>query len=107
LWKRTASASHIGASANRAAFRSSSTSASPVISTTGIRQVLDGLAVEREIVLFNNPGVAGSSGEVSKTFAEMAKNAAAFISTLGVKRVDVLGFSIGGMVAQNDCASLS
>jgi pimeloyl-ACP methyl ester carboxylesterase len=62
--------------------------------------VLDGLAQEREIVLFNNAGVASSSGEVPKTFAGMAKNAEAFIDALGLKQVDVLGFSIGGMVAQ-------
>jgi pimeloyl-ACP methyl ester carboxylesterase len=62
--------------------------------------VLDGLAPEREIVLFNNAGVASSSGEVPKTFAGMAKNAETFIDALGLKQVDVLGFSIGGMVAQ-------
>jgi pimeloyl-ACP methyl ester carboxylesterase len=62
--------------------------------------VLDGLAAEREIVLFNNAGVASSSGEVPKTFREMAENAGAFIDALGLGRVDILGFSIGGMVAQ-------
>jgi pimeloyl-ACP methyl ester carboxylesterase len=62
--------------------------------------VLDGLAKEREVVLFNNAGVASSSGEVPQTFAGMAKNAEAFIDALGLKQVDVLGFSIGGMVAQ-------
>jgi pimeloyl-ACP methyl ester carboxylesterase len=62
--------------------------------------VLDGLALEREIILFNNAGVASSSGEVPKTFAEMAKNAEAFIDGLGLKLVDILGFSIGGMVSQ-------
>jgi pimeloyl-ACP methyl ester carboxylesterase len=62
--------------------------------------VLDGLAAEREIILFNNAGVASSTGEVPKTFAEMAKNAEAFIDGLGLKLVDILGFSIGGMVSQ-------
>src|SRR5206468_1192814 len=40
--------------------------------------VLDGLAKEREVIIFNNAGVASSSGEVPTTFAGMAKNAAAF-----------------------------
>lgn len=62
--------------------------------------VLDGLAREREVIIFNNAGVASSTGEVPKTFAGMAKNAEAFIDALGLKKVDLLGFSIGGMVAQ-------
>jgi pimeloyl-ACP methyl ester carboxylesterase len=63
--------------------------------------VLDGLAKEREVIIFNNAGVAGSTGEVPKTFGGMAKNAEVFIDALGLKQVDLLGFSIGGMVAQN------
>jgi pimeloyl-ACP methyl ester carboxylesterase len=62
--------------------------------------VLDGLAREREVIIFNNAGVASSTGEVPNTFAGMAKNAEAFIDGLGLKKVDLLGFSIGGMVAQ-------
>jgi pimeloyl-ACP methyl ester carboxylesterase len=62
--------------------------------------VLDGLAKEREVILFNNAGIASSTGEVPKTFAGMAKYAAAFIDALTLKRIDLLGFSIGGMVAQ-------
>lgn len=63
--------------------------------------VTDGLAQDREVILFNNAGVASSSGEVPRTFAAMAKNAGAFIDALGLKKVDVLGFSIGSMIAQN------
>jgi pimeloyl-ACP methyl ester carboxylesterase len=62
--------------------------------------VLDGLAQEREVIIFNNAGVASSSGEVPSTFAAMAKNAEAFIDALGLMKIDLLGFSIGGMVAQ-------
>ena len=62
--------------------------------------VLDGLANEREVITFNNAGIASSTGEVPKTVAGMAKNAEAFIDALGLKKVDLLGFSIGGMVAQ-------
>jgi pimeloyl-ACP methyl ester carboxylesterase len=63
--------------------------------------VTDGLAREREVILFDNAGVGSSTGEVPTTFAEMAKNAIAFIEALGLKQVDVFGFSIGGMIAQN------
>src|SRR6202521_5381370 len=62
--------------------------------------VLDGLAKERELILFNNAGVASSTGEVPTSFAGMAKNAEAFVDGLGLTKVDLLGFSIGGMVAQ-------
>ncbi|WP_353064528.1 alpha/beta hydrolase [Tunturibacter psychrotolerans] len=63
--------------------------------------VTDGLAQNREVILFNNAGVASSSGEVSMTFADMAKSAGVFIDALGLTEVDVLGFSIGSMIAQN------
>lgn len=62
--------------------------------------MLDGLAKEREIILFNNAGIASSSGEVPDTFAGMAKNAESFIDALGLTQVDIFGFSIGGMVSQ-------
>ncbi len=62
--------------------------------------VIDGLAKGREVILFNNAGVSSSSGEVPTTFEEMGANAIAFIKALGLKKVDVLGFSIGGFVAQ-------
>jgi len=62
--------------------------------------VLDGLANEREVIIFNNAGVASSTGEVPTTFAGMAQNAEAFIDALGLKQIDLLGFSMGGMVAQ-------
>ena len=62
--------------------------------------VIDGLAKGREVILFNNAGVSSSSGEVPTTFEEMGANAIAFIKALGLKKVDVLGFSIGGFIAQ-------
>jgi pimeloyl-ACP methyl ester carboxylesterase len=62
--------------------------------------VVDGLTPEREVILFNNAGIASSTGEVPSTFAGMARNAGAFIDALGLKQIDLLGFSIGGMVAQ-------
>src|ERR1700724_3430225 len=62
--------------------------------------VTDGLARDHEVILFNNAGVSSSTGEVPATFEQMGANAVAFSRALGLKQVDVLGFSIGGMVAQ-------
>src|SRR5580693_2556131 len=62
--------------------------------------VTDGLARDREVILFNNAGVSSSSGEVPTTFEQMAADAIAFIKALGLKQVDLFGFSIGGMVVQ-------
>jgi pimeloyl-ACP methyl ester carboxylesterase len=61
--------------------------------------VTDGLARDRELILFNNAGVS-SSGEIPTTFEQMGANAIAFSRALGLNKTDMLGFSIGGMVAQ-------
>ena len=93
------SASPIAASARPAACLSSSTS---TIGTMDYWDpaVTDGLARDREVILFNNAGISSSSGEVPTTFEQMGANAIAFIKALGLNKADVLGFSIGGMVAQ-------
>src|SRR5260370_22767761 len=51
--------------------------------------ILDGLAKEREVIIFNNAGVASSTGEVPTTFAGMANNAEPFIDGLGLTKVDL------------------
>jgi pimeloyl-ACP methyl ester carboxylesterase len=63
--------------------------------------VTDGFAHHREVILFDNAGIASSSGEVQSTFAAMAKSAGAFVDALGLAKIDLLGFSIGSMIAQN------
>ncbi|TCV94674.1 pimeloyl-ACP methyl ester carboxylesterase [Luteibacter rhizovicinus] len=62
--------------------------------------ITDGFAKDREVILFDNAGIASSTGEVPTTIEGMAVNAAAFIKALGLDRVDVLGFSLGGLIAQ-------
>lgn len=62
--------------------------------------VTDGLAAEREVILFDNAGVGSTSGETPESVYEMARYAEAFIDALGIKQLDVLGFSMGGLVAQ-------
>jgi pimeloyl-ACP methyl ester carboxylesterase len=58
------------------------------------------LAREREVILFDNRGVASSSGQTPDSVQAMATDALAFVDALGLKQMDLLGFSIGGMVAQ-------
>ena len=62
--------------------------------------VTDPLATGREVILFENAGVGRSTGQVPPTIAGMAVHALAFLDGLGLKTCDVLGFSLGGMVAQ-------
>jgi pimeloyl-ACP methyl ester carboxylesterase len=60
----------------------------------------DVLASERRVIIFDNAGVSESTGEVATTFAEVAETAVDFITALGLKKVDLLGWSIGGFVGQ-------
>src|SRR5438876_4575348 len=62
--------------------------------------LIDALAQNRRVVTFDNTGVGGSTGETPHTIAEMARDAIAFLDALGLRRVDLLGFSIGSFVAQ-------
>ena len=62
--------------------------------------VTDPLCAGREVILFENAGVGRSSGKVPRMIAGMATHALAFLDGLGLKSCDVLGFSLGGMVAQ-------
>jgi pimeloyl-ACP methyl ester carboxylesterase len=63
--------------------------------------VTDGLAQGRPVILFNNAGVASSSGETPDTVDAMADHLTTFVNALGLPQIDVLGFSIGGYVAQS------
>ena len=62
--------------------------------------VSDGFASDREVVLFNNTGVASTSGLVPETIEQMAADATTFIDALGLGTRDLVGHSMGGLVAQ-------
>jgi len=62
--------------------------------------VIDALAVEREVILFDNAGIGGSSGDVPQTMAGMTTHVLAFLDDLRLTTCDVLGFSLGGVLAQ-------
>ena len=62
--------------------------------------VTDPLARDREVILFESAGMGRSTGDVPTSVPGMASHALAFVDALGLTRVDLLGFSLGGMVAQ-------
>jgi len=62
--------------------------------------VVNGLAKSRPVIVFNNRGVGASSGVVADSIAQMTTDAYAFIQALGYSKVDLLGFSMGGFIAQ-------
>jgi pimeloyl-ACP methyl ester carboxylesterase len=62
--------------------------------------VTDGFASSRSVILFDNAGVADSSGETPDTMEAMADHATNFVGALGLSIIDVLGHSIGGYIAQ-------
>jgi pimeloyl-ACP methyl ester carboxylesterase len=63
-------------------------------------RVVDGIAAERQVFAFDNRGVGASTGSTPRTIEAMAQDAVAFIEALGFEQVDLLGFSMGGMIAQ-------
>jgi pimeloyl-ACP methyl ester carboxylesterase len=63
-------------------------------------RVVDGIAARRQVITFDNRGVGASQGRTPPTVAAMARDAIAFIRALGYDQVDILGFSLGGFVAQ-------
>jgi pimeloyl-ACP methyl ester carboxylesterase len=62
--------------------------------------VTDPLALDREVILFENAGIGRSSGSTPQTIEGMAAHAFSFLHALQMTKVDVLGYSLGGMVAQ-------
>jgi pimeloyl-ACP methyl ester carboxylesterase len=63
-------------------------------------QVTDGFAADYDVILFDNAGVASSGGETPGTVSEMTRHALAFCDALGLKQFHVVGYSLGGMTAQ-------
>lgn len=63
-------------------------------------RVINPIAERRHVITFDNRGVGATGGKVPHTISAMAADAAAFIRALGHDHVDLLGFSLGGGVAQ-------
>jgi pimeloyl-ACP methyl ester carboxylesterase len=60
----------------------------------------DAFARDREVILFNNTGVASSSGTVPDTIEAMARDAITLIEALGLTTIDIVAHSMGGLIAQ-------
>ncbi len=63
-------------------------------------RIIDGIAAHHRVIAFDNRGVGGTGSSVPHTVEQMGADAIAFIRTLGLERVDLFGFSLGGGVAQ-------
>ncbi|MDV3130210.1 alpha/beta hydrolase [Mycobacterium sp. 21AC1] len=63
-------------------------------------RVIDPIAERHHVIAFDNRGAGASTGTVPDTVEAMAEDAYTFITALGFNTVDILGFSLGGMVAQ-------
>jgi pimeloyl-ACP methyl ester carboxylesterase len=62
--------------------------------------VTNSLAADHEVILFDNAGVGASGGEAPHTVTETTRHCVGFCRALGLKRINVVGFSLGGMIAQ-------
>jgi pimeloyl-ACP methyl ester carboxylesterase len=63
-------------------------------------RVVDGVAAKHRVITFDNRGVGASTGATPNTIQAMARDAVIFIRALGLTKVDLFGFSMGGMIAQ-------
>ena len=63
-------------------------------------RVIDGIAAEHRVIAFDNRGVGATGGSVPHSVEDMGRDAIAFIRALGLEKVDLFGFSLGGGVAQ-------
>jgi pimeloyl-ACP methyl ester carboxylesterase len=62
--------------------------------------VVNSLAANHEVILFDNAGVGASGGKTPNTVAEMTRHCVALCQALGLQQIHVVGFSLGGMIAQ-------
>src|SRR5271168_5206567 len=59
-------------------------------------KVTNGLAGDRDVILFDYAGVGSSTGNTPSTVAAMTEDCVKFCRALELKAFDVLGFSLGG-----------
>ncbi|AKP67207.1 alpha/beta fold hydrolase [Companilactobacillus ginsenosidimutans] len=62
--------------------------------------IIDGLAKDHWVITFDYRGVGSSTGKASNSIQAMAEDTINFIHALKLTKVDLLGFSMGGMIAQ-------
>ena len=62
--------------------------------------IINGLAKERPVIAIDNTGIGNSGGTTPDNVQDMARDAIKIITALGIKKCDVLGYSLGGFIAQ-------
>jgi pimeloyl-ACP methyl ester carboxylesterase len=62
--------------------------------------LVDGLAAGRDVIAFDNTGIGATGGTTPDTVDQMADDAITFLDALGLQKVDLFGYSLGGFVAQ-------
>jgi len=60
-------------------------------------RIIDGIAAHHRVIAFDNRGVGATGSSVPHTVEQMGADAIAFIRALGLERVDLFGFSLGGV----------
>ena len=83
-------------------------SATPLLFLTHFRGTMDlidplllnSIATSRSLILLDNAGVGHSSGSIQPTMQEAGTTVADFLNAIGVHKVDIIGFSMGGFIAQ-------
>lgn len=63
-------------------------------------RILDGIAEKHHVVVFDNRGVGASTGQAAESIEQMTDDAITFIEAKGFSKVDLFGFSMGGMISQ-------
>lgn len=64
-------------------------------------RIVDGLATKHRVIAASYRGMGGTGGVAPVTVDEMARDVIAFVNALGLTTIDLLGFSLGGFVAQD------
>ncbi|SDX70895.1 alpha/beta fold hydrolase [Paenibacillus sp. CF384] len=109
LTAQTVPTSYIEAGGTRYAYRKlGKPSDIPLVLLNRFRGTMDdwdpafvnALAMNRTVIYFDNLGIGLSSGETQDQIAGMAEGAVGLIKALGLEQIDLLGFSMGGFVAQ-------
>ena len=89
-------------------FGNQRTGAAPLVCLQHFRGTLDfwapilrvGVALDREVLLLANRGVGSSTGVVPDNVTDMARDVLRFVDALSLEQIDLLGFSLGGYIAQ-------
>src|SRR4051812_48341350 len=64
-------------------------------------RIVDAIAKNRHVITFDQRGVGASTGQIAGTIEEAADHAYEFVTALGLSKIDIFSFSMGGFIAQD------